>query len=67
MQYKRFEDLPVWRDAAELAHRSEKISKQLYGWIESLENSEIPGRRRLDDKAKNRYTSKRSGISFWKS
>src|ERR1700754_1019436 len=29
----------------------EKISKQLYGWIESLKNSEISGQRRLDDKA----------------
>src|SRR6266540_1098309 len=36
----------------------EKISKQLYGWIESLKNSEMPGQRRLDDKAKNRYASK---------
>src|ERR1041385_2154372 len=29
----------------------EKISKQLYGWIESLKNSEIAGQRRLDEKA----------------
>jgi four helix bundle protein len=141
MQYKRFEDLPVWRDAAELARsiyqftavdpfrrhaglrdqleraalsisnnvaegfergttnellaflyiargsagevrsmlrvleawdifdncrsqisnfifQSEKLSKQLYGWIESLKKSEIAGQRRLDEKAKNRYLNK---------
>jgi len=147
MQYKRFEDLPVWRDSAELAQsayeftaldlfrrhpglrdqleraalsvsnniaegfergttnellaflyiargsagevrsilrvletwdafsncrsqisnlivRCEKISKQLYGWIESLKNSEIPGQRRLDEKAKNRYASRKEREEF---
>ncbi len=43
---------------------SENISKQLYGWIESLKNSEIPGQRRLDEKAKNRYTSKKERDQF---
>jgi hypothetical protein len=42
----------------------EKISKQLYGWIESLKNSEIPGQRRLDEKAKNRYASKKERDQF---
>jgi four helix bundle protein len=42
----------------------EKISRQLYGWIESLKNSEIPGQRRLDDKAKNRYSSKKEREQF---
>lgn len=44
--------------------RCEKISRQLYGWIESLKNSEIPGQRRLDDKAKNRYASKKDREQF---
>jgi len=147
MKYKRFEDLPVWRDAAELARamyeftllepfrrypglrdqleraalsvsnniaegfergttnellaflyiargsvgevrsmmrvlerwklfgncksqiadfivQCEKISKQLYGWIESLKNSEIPGQRRLNDKARNRYANKKEQEQF---
>jgi four helix bundle protein len=147
MQYKRFEDLPVWRDAAELARsiyeltelepfrrhpglrdqleraalsisnniaegfergttnellaflyiargsagevrsmlrvietwrvfgncksqisdlitESERISKQLYGWIESLKNSDITGQRRLDEKAKNRYANKKDREKF---
>jgi len=42
----------------------EKISKQLYGWIESLKNSEIPGQRRLDDKARNRYANKKQQEQF---
>jgi four helix bundle protein len=44
--------------------RSEKISKQLYGWSESLKNSEIPGQRRLDEKAKSRYASRKGREEF---
>jgi four helix bundle protein len=42
----------------------EKISKQLYGWIESLKNSEIAGQRRLDDKARSRYANKKERDEF---
>jgi four helix bundle protein len=42
----------------------ERISKQLYGWIESLKNSEISGQRRFDEKAKNRYASKKERAEF---
>jgi four helix bundle protein len=49
---------------SDLIQRSEKISKQLYGWIESLKNSEIPGQRRLDEKAKNRYANKKEREQF---
>jgi four helix bundle protein len=42
----------------------ERISKQLYGWIESLKNSEISGQRRFDEKAKNRYASKKEREQF---
>jgi four helix bundle protein len=45
-------------------NRSENISRQLYGWVESLKNSEIPGQRRLDDKAKNRYAGKKEREQF---
>lgn len=44
---------------SDLINKSERISKQLYGWIESLKNSEIPGQRRLDEKARNRYANKK--------
>jgi four helix bundle protein len=45
-------------------NRSENISRQLYGWVESLKNSEIPGQRRLDEKAKNRYAGKKEREQF---
>jgi four helix bundle protein len=49
---------------SDLMVRCERISKQLYGWIESLKNSEIPGQRRLDEKAKNRYANKKEREQF---
>jgi four helix bundle protein len=49
---------------SDFIQRCEKISKQLYGWIEGLKNSEIPGQRRLDDKAKNRYASRKERDQF---
>jgi four helix bundle protein len=49
---------------ADFIVQCEKISKQLYGWIENLKNSEIPGQRRLDDKARNRYANKKEQEQF---
>ena len=49
---------------SDFINRSERISKQLYGWIESLKNSEITGQRRLDDKARNRYAGKKEREEF---
>jgi len=63
--------LETWRafgdyksQISDLIQHCEKISKQLYGWIESLKNSEIPGQRRLDEKAKNRYANKKEREQF---
>ena len=49
---------------SDLINNSERISKQLYGWIESLKNSDITGQRRLDTKAKNRYANKKERDQF---
>jgi four helix bundle protein len=49
---------------SDLIKDSEKISRQLYGWIESLKNTEISGQRHLDDKARNIYTSKQDKQDF---
>jgi hypothetical protein len=49
---------------SDLINKSERISKQLYGWIESLKNSDIAGQRRLDAKAKNRYANKKERDQF---
>lgn len=49
---------------ADLKGRSEKISKQLYGWIENLKNSEITGQRHFDDKQRIIYTGKKEREDF---
>jgi len=49
---------------SDLITRVENISKQLYGWIESLKNSGISGQRRLDEKAKTRYEGKKDREAF---
>ncbi len=49
---------------SDLRGRCEKISRQLYGWIENLKYSEISGQRHLDEKAKTRYSGKRDREEF---
>lgn len=48
----------------DLRGRSEKISKQLYGWIENLKNSAISGQRHLDEKAKAKHAGKQDQEVF---
>lgn len=49
---------------SDLRGRCESISKQLYRWIENLKTTEIAGQRRLDEKAKTRYSGKRDREEF---
>jgi four helix bundle protein len=49
---------------SDLINRSEKISKQLYGWIENLKSSEILGQRHLDENARIRYLTKQRRQDF---
>jgi len=49
---------------SDLIKDSEKISRELYGWIESLKNSAISGQRHLDDKARNNYANKQERVEF---
>ena len=49
---------------SDLRGRCEKISKQLYGWIENLKTSEIAGQRRLDEKARSQYAGKKDREEF---
>ena len=37
---------------SDLNRKSENISKQLYGWVETLKNSDIKGQRYLNKKVK---------------
>lgn len=49
---------------SDLKGRCENISRQLYGWIDKLKNSEISGQRHLDDKARTRYAGKKEREEF---
>ena len=49
---------------SDLITKSENISRQLYGWIESLKNSEISGQRHLDDNGRARYAGKQDREDF---
>jgi four helix bundle protein len=49
---------------SDLKNRSENISRQLYGWIEKLKESDISGQRHLDEKARTRYAGKRDREEF---
>jgi hypothetical protein len=49
---------------SDLITKSENISRQFYGWIESLKNSEISGQRHLDDKARSNYGNKKDRQDF---
>jgi four helix bundle protein len=61
-RWKQFGDLKS--QISNLIKDSEKISRQLYGWIESLKRSEIAGQRHLDDKARNRYANRHDRDEF---
>lgn len=76
MNYKSFEEIPVWQAVIEFAIKvfgftnkadfrgfgdvknqfeaavAQNISQQLFGWIESLKNSEIKGKKNFTEKEK---------------
>ena len=47
-----------------LKKKSESISKQLYGWIETLKNSNVKGQRHLNDKVKAFSTIEQERLDF---
>ena len=49
---------------SDLISKAENISRQLYGWIESLKHSEVSGQRHLDEKARTRYSTKQRRQDF---
>lgn len=60
--WKAFGDLKS--HISDLTGRSEKISRQIYGWIENLKNSDISGQRHLDEKSKASYTGRKDREAF---
>ncbi|MGH7826677.1 MAG: four helix bundle protein [Candidatus Binatia bacterium] len=49
---------------SDLRQCCERISKQLYGWIEQLKNSGIRGQRHFDDKSKTAYVNRKEREEF---
>ena len=49
---------------SDLRGRCEQISKQLYGWIEQLKNSDIRGQRHFDEKKRAAYVSRKDREEF---
>ncbi|MBC7900392.1 MAG: four helix bundle protein [Saprospiraceae bacterium] len=58
----RFIDLKF--EISDLRSRSENISKQLHGWIESLKNTDIKGVNFLTDKTRKSFKRKREMDEF---
>jgi len=59
MKYSRFEQLPVWKAAIELAVTVESLGS-------SLQNTEIRGTRYLTDKSRRAETQRRERDEFLK-
>jgi len=62
-----------WPDAADLKSQisnlislSESCSRQLRGWADSLQNSDIQGQRHLNDQTRRTYESQRRAEAFLK-
>ena len=51
---------------SDLKSQAESISRQLNGWLRSLQNSDIKGPRHLDDAERARYDRKRRAEAFLK-
>ena len=49
-----------------LISQSESCSRQIRGWADSLQNSDIGGQRRLNEKTRDEYESKKRADSFLK-
>lgn len=49
---------------SDLISLAESCSRQIRGWADSLQNSDIAGQRRLNDKARTAYDSKRRAEAF---
>jgi four helix bundle protein len=60
----RFQDLRF--EISDLKSRAESISRQLRGWCDSLQNTEIPGQRYLNDKTRARDKRAREREEFLK-
>ncbi|MBN2143762.1 MAG: four helix bundle protein [Candidatus Aureabacteria bacterium] len=65
------ESMPVFKNfisqISDLKSKAESISRQIRGWTDSLQNTDIKGQRHLDDKTKQVYEHKKKQEQFYKS
>lgn len=52
------------RRIAELIRKAESLSRQLYGWANHLQNSDIPGQRRMTEQSQVEYRQKERTAKF---
>ncbi len=55
---------PVQSEICNLRSSAERISRQLYGWIEQLKNAGITGQRHLNDRSRARTAAKKDQDAF---
>lgn len=55
---------PLKSEVCNLRSSCLSISRQLYGWIEQLKNSDISGQRHLNDKVRSRTTERQERDAF---
>lgn len=55
---------PLQSEIGELKSRATRVSKQLYGWIEKLKNSEITGQRHWNEQARTRVAAEKDRQTF---
>ncbi len=53
-------------DIADLTALAESCSRQLRGWAESLQNSDIKGQRHLNDQTRKMFEHDRRATALWK-
>ena len=61
-RYPKFQNLKS--QISNLISQSESCSRQIRGWADKLQNSDIEGQRKLADKSRNEYESKRRAEVF---
>ena len=50
---------------SDLISLAESCSRQLHGWAESLQNSDIPGQRHLNDVTREKYFANKRSDALW--
>jgi four helix bundle protein len=61
-----FEAANLKSEISNLVSLGESVSRQLRGWADSLQNSDITGQRHLNEKTRGQYEHKQQTDAFWR-